>query len=47
MKPTCKECRRFKHCMESSREYPCKDFAKKEVHIRKAEHGEETFARNG
>ena len=27
MKTTCKECRRFKRCMESSREYPCKDFA--------------------
>ncbi len=23
---TCKDCREYKHCMEASRMYPCKDF---------------------
>lgn len=27
---TCKDCRECSHCMESSREYPCTDFKKKE-----------------
>lgn len=27
---TCKDCQYYSHCLESSREYPCKDFKKKE-----------------
>lgn len=23
---TCKDCREYKHCMEASRMYPCRDF---------------------
>lgn len=26
---TCKDCQHYSHCLESSREYPCKDFRKK------------------
>lgn len=37
---TCRECRRFKYCLESSRNYPCREFIEKTYdrggnHVRK------------
>lgn len=28
---TCKDCKKFKYCIESYRMYPCRNFVRKEV----------------
>jgi len=42
---TCKDCQQYSKCLEGSREYPCKDFKKKDGRKNECIQGRKTIDR--